>query len=191
MRIFDKIKKVGTDEKGQAFAETAIVITVFLMIVVGIIQFSLVMNAKFLVNYAAHCAARAGIVHNGNADKMKQAAAVALAPLFTKSRRGHALGYLRAYLSDNDKLKVEIVSPEPARFSADYSKDNRYKRFFPVLKKYSDGYSELDNNLLIVKVIYDFPLEVPFINRIMSPQNLSLKIASTCQMRMQSDSEIK
>ena len=185
--ILTRLKKC---EKGQALAETAITIMFFLLIVLGIIQLSMVMNAKFLVNYAAYCAARAGIVHNGDQGKMKQAAAFALTPLFSYSSDIDKLiiGYGKALIAANlgYYLKVEIVSPDNNRFSSSYN-----KRFFPELKKYNQGFPELDNNLLVVKVTYDYPLEIPFINRILSPGSKKVKISSMCQMRMQSDNEFQ
>lgn len=74
------VRKFGRCERGQTLAETAITIMTFLIVVLGIIQLSLIVNAKFMTNYAAYCAARAGILYNGDQGKMEHAAAVALAP---------------------------------------------------------------------------------------------------------------
>ena len=62
-RCFDNYVE---NQEGAAASETAITIMTFLMIVLGIIQLAMVLNAKLLVNYAAYSAARAGIVHNGD-----------------------------------------------------------------------------------------------------------------------------
>lgn len=178
------------DENGQALAELALTILVFLMIILGIIQLSMVMNAKSLTNYAAYCAARAGIVHNGNMTRMRQAAAVALTPLFTKSSSfgGLALGYGRAFMhaSVGAFLNVSIVSPGGGRFSS----GNR-DRFFPTLRPTMGSLRQLNNNVLVVRVTYWYPLEIPFINKIMSPFLKRVRIVSTCQMRMQSDNEVR
>jgi len=50
-------------DAGQAIAEFAIVFPVLLMLVLGIIQFSLIFVAKGVVEYAAYAAARAELVH--------------------------------------------------------------------------------------------------------------------------------
>lgn len=200
-KIVTTLKKLNSSEPGQALAETAITIMLFLIIILGIIQLSMIMNAKLLVNYAAYCATRAGIVHNGNMEKMHQAAAVALAPLFTRSSSPTKLtiGYSKALLATKygqfrmgwlvGGIKVEIVSPHPGRFESGYN-----KRFFPTLHSTFNGnrtedLKVLNENLLVVKVTYWYPLEIPLINKILSPfsKQPRAKIASVCQMRMQSD----
>jgi hypothetical protein len=188
-------------QDGQAAAETAVVIMTFLMTVLGIIQISLIMNAKLMTNYAAYCAARAGIVYNGNQRKMEQAAAIALSPLFTKSARGLLFGYAAGFatmqvtnaepewLTDliGFGLRVERMSPGNGRFSSNYR-----GRFFPTHDVVFGNIRDLDDNLLKVKVTYNFPLEVPFINTIMRPFFSVVphaKIVSVCRMRMQSDAQ--
>ena len=45
--------------------------------------------------------------------------------------------------------------------------------FFPELRRYDSVTSvekqKLNDNFLVVKVTYDFPLRIPFINRILNP----------------------
>ena len=176
------------DETGAALTETAITIMVFLMIILGIIQVTLVINAKLMVNYAAYHAARAGIVHNGRQEEMDKAAAAALAPLFSGAPNyaSLALGYGQARGAVAIGLvQVEILSPSAARFSSNYD-----KRFFPELNRYGEPPSDralLDDNLLIVKVTYYYPLKIPLINQILRPFIHRVKITSTYRMRMQSD----
>lgn len=187
---FDKLRR---SETGAALAETAITIMTFLIIILGIIQISLVINAKLLVNYAAYCAARAGIVHNGEQRQMENAAALALSPLFTgsPSLAGVAQGYGRAQLEllkgnlPFMGINVEILSPGPERFRDDYK-----KRFFPELQRYGEAPKDpsfLDDNLLVVRVIYFYPLRIPVINTLLSPFFKNVKLTSVHRMRMQSD----
>jgi hypothetical protein len=176
------------NETGAALAETAITIMTFLVVILGIIQMTLVINAKLMVNYAAYHAARAGIVYNGDQDRMNEAAAAALAPLFTgaPSLTSLALGYGRARAEMAiSLLQVEILSPSSARFRNDYR-----KRFFPEIQRYGEAPSDgafLDDNLLTVKVTYYYPLRIPLINQILRPFFQRVKITSTYRMRMQSD----
>lgn len=187
---FDKLRR---SETGAALAETAITIMTFLIIILGLIQISLVINAKLLVNYAAYCAARAGIVHNGEQARMENAAALALSPLFTGSPSfaGVAQGYGRAQLElikgnlPFMGMRVEILSPGPERFREDYK-----KRFFPELQRYGETPKDpkfLDDNLLVVRVIYFYPLRIPVINTLLSPFFKNVKLTSVHRMRMQSD----
>lgn len=184
----DLSNRLRRNETGAALAETAITIMTFLIVILGIIQVTLVINAKFMVNYAAYHAARAGIVHNGDKAHMKVAAAAALAPLFTgaPSLTSLAVGYGRARAEMALSLiDVEIVSPAAGRFSKNYR-----KRFFPELQRYGDTPVDgafLNDNLLTVRVTYYYPLKIPLINQILRPFIKRAKITSTYRMRMQSD----
>jgi hypothetical protein len=184
------LRKIRRSEQGAAAAETAITIMTFLIVILGIIQVTLAINAKLLVNYAAYCAARAGIVHNGDQQRMEQAVAVALTPLLAESDSPSALGlgYAKAQLNlALGLLRIERLSPNSKRFQRDYD-----KRFFPEYTQYGgapkgNDLAKLDENLLTVRVTYYFPLEVPLINQILRPIFHRVKISSTHRMRMQSD----
>jgi len=192
------LKKIRCSEKGAAAAEAAITIMTFLIVILGIIQITLAINAKLLLNYAAYCAARAGIVHNGDQATMERAVAVAMAPLFARAngKAGLAAGYAEALLYLNSGMKflpgfmqVERLAPNDNRFKSSYD-----KRFFPEYAKYGDApkgndLAKLNDNLLTVKVTYNFPLSIPVIKQILSPLPFlhHLKISSTHRMRMQSD----
>lgn len=196
------LKKIGKCEQGAAVVETAFSILAFLILILGLIQATLVIHAKYLVNYAAYSAARAGIVHNGDLEKMKQAASLALTPLYAGSVNlaDLALGYGEARLRAEvppllGGIKVEILSPPEERFSEEYN-----QRFFPELRRYdehpvrAEDIQQLRENLLTVKVSAGFQLKIPLINTIMSPFFFDpvsgypvIPVRSTCQMRMQSD----
>lgn len=68
-------------EDGQAVVEAAITMPIFLFLLCGIIELSYMFIVQAMVDYAAYCAARTGIVRNGDPDMMKWAAAGALAPV--------------------------------------------------------------------------------------------------------------
>jgi len=67
-------------QRGQAAIETAIILPLMTFMVLGIIQLTMMQQAELMTQYAAYQACRAGIVWNGNNDKMVSAAIVALAP---------------------------------------------------------------------------------------------------------------
>lgn len=182
------------NEKGVAATETAITIMTFLLLILGIMQITLVINARLLMNYAAYSAARAGIVHNGDITKMQQAAAVALAPMLSndKSLPSLGLGYGKAHaLLALGLLKVQIISSGKQRFKPGYR-----KRFFPALTRYrnlrtAEEVAQMQENLLTVRVTYFYPLKIPLINAILSPLFRHVKLTATHQMRMQSDDLFK
>lgn len=77
----DGIKRFWKREDGQAVVEAAITMPIFLFLLCGIIEMSYMFIVQAMVDYAAYCAARTGIVRNGDPDMMKWAAAGALAPI--------------------------------------------------------------------------------------------------------------
>jgi Flp pilus assembly protein TadG len=77
--------KCKTGVTGQAMVEFLIVLPVMLLLVLGILQFALIYQAKITLNYAAFETARAGSLNNGNRDAMNLAFASNMAPLYTTS----------------------------------------------------------------------------------------------------------
>jgi hypothetical protein len=67
--------------RGVAALETAIALPVFIALALGLVQLTLLAHAKLMVEYAAFSAARAGIVWNGNNERMRDAALFALLPM--------------------------------------------------------------------------------------------------------------
>lgn len=63
--------------------EFLIVLPVLLLLVLGILQFALIYQAKVTLNYAAFETARTGSLNHGSLDKMKVAFARNMAPLYT------------------------------------------------------------------------------------------------------------
>lgn len=80
MRI---LRRLRSDEQGQSLLEFAISFPIVLLLVLAIMQFALMWNAKHVVNYAAFCAARSYIVY-GDGDKASLAAKIATIPVSAK-----------------------------------------------------------------------------------------------------------
>ena len=70
----------STRESGQAAVESALVMPMMVFIVLGIIQLTMIQHARIMTEYAAFNAARAGIVWNGNNERMHDAAIMSLLP---------------------------------------------------------------------------------------------------------------
>ena len=71
--------------RGQVLVETAIIMPIMIFVVLGAVQLMLIAHARVMTEYAAYCAARAGIVHNGNWNVMQNAAMVAALPLYART----------------------------------------------------------------------------------------------------------
>jgi hypothetical protein len=67
-------------QRGQVAVEAALVLPLMTFMVLGIIQLTMMQHAKLMTEYAAYQAARAGVVWNGNNERMHDAAVVALLP---------------------------------------------------------------------------------------------------------------
>jgi hypothetical protein len=81
-----------TGESGQAVIESAIVMPLLIFFCLGIVQLTVLQQAKLMTEYAAFQAARAGIVSSGNNERMHDAAVVALLPTMGRTSDRFWLG---------------------------------------------------------------------------------------------------
>src|SRR5512138_1904755 len=79
------VRRFRKAEAGQALVETAIIMPVMVFVVLGALQVMLIEHGKIMTEYAAYNAARAGIVHNGNWNVMRNAAMIATLPLYQRT----------------------------------------------------------------------------------------------------------
>jgi Flp pilus assembly protein TadG len=133
-------------QSGQAMVEMVLVSLGFFMIVLSIIQFALIMNAKFLLNYASQAAARAGVISNINQNEMLAAASVILSVL-----PGSTAGQERLGESANFGNRIKNIQTRAADTLSQLSIDN------------------LDDqaDFLTVTLQYQYYLYIPFINRVL------------------------
>lgn len=71
--------------KAQAMVEFLIVLPVMLLLVMGILQFSFIYQAKISLNYATFQTVRSGTLNNASVEAMQSAFASNMAPLYTTS----------------------------------------------------------------------------------------------------------
>lgn len=102
--------------------EAALVLPLMTFLVLGIIQLTMMQHAKLMTEYAAFQAARAGIVWNGNNERMHDAAVVALLPTLGRTDSVVELGRTWALHRDRDLAmrplqlgKGQVI--EPAAFN--------------------------------------------------------------------------
>ena len=79
------IRPLKRAESGQALVKTAITMPIMVFVVLGALQIMLMEHAKIVSEYAAYNAARAGIVHDGNWNVMRNAALIAALPLYART----------------------------------------------------------------------------------------------------------
>ncbi|MCG3172036.1 MAG: hypothetical protein GMKNLPBB_00181 [Myxococcota bacterium] len=79
------------DEDGQAIVESAIILPLMIFTVLGVIQLTMIQHAKVMNEYAAYQAARAGIVWNGDQNRMTNAALISLVPTMGRADNANAI----------------------------------------------------------------------------------------------------
>ncbi len=76
----ERSSRVARSQSGQALVETAITMPLFVFLMLGLLQLSLMNQARYMAKYAAYKAARAGSIHNASRQKMENAALGVLMP---------------------------------------------------------------------------------------------------------------
>lgn len=165
-------------EVGQAAVETAIVMPLLVMTILGILQLTMIQQARLMLEYAAFNAARAGIVWNMDPEKMRAAATLSLMPtlpalpllpeevghtsrvdslprLALQYGRFHAINeHLSSLVLGQRAIDVEVLNPRKADFEGqleiEFDKTQRFE--------------ERRKTQLSVRVTYLFELRVPFAN---------------------------
>ena len=157
--------------------EFLIVLPVLLMLVLGILQFAFIYQAKITMNYATFEAARAGSLNNAKMSEMETAFSSAMAALYTVSADKDSFTTARQRVRDeieDEYVRISVINPSPDSFNdhgitADgqvaIPNDNlMYRDATPVVG--GSNQTLQDANLLKVHIGYCFELIVPFVNRI-------------------------
>lgn len=162
-------------QRGQSIVEYIIIFPVLLILILGAIQFALIYQAKFTLNYAAFMGARQGALKNANMTSIKDGVASGMTPLFMRWSGSGAPGMVdlsKARIISTIEVfnpltaKVEIISPTQAAFDALKNSANEIPNDNLMYRSGSgDGMSIQDANLLKIRVTYCVKLVVPFVNR--------------------------
>ena len=162
-------RTMARGEGGQAVVEAALVLPSIVLLLLGAIQLTQIQQARLLVDHAALAAARAGIVMNGDPGKMREAAALALAPDLGRTDSLPALAEAVVRLEAREaalaplglrQLRLEVHSP----VAADFPKYGRHLRGEEL--DFDDVRpAALDATLLSLRLRYLYELKVPFANK--------------------------
>lgn len=168
-------------QQGQSMTEFLLVFPFIILLVFGIIQFSLLYQVRSTLNYATMLAARAGALHNGDPEKMRAALATGLAPLFATetSLTNYAQAVVKANLETaaaSNLTTVTVLNPKRSAFT-DFGRnrlDGMTGRELPVdtlnYRNPAPGsasqVSIQDANILHVRVSYCVRLIVPVLDRV-------------------------
>ncbi len=203
------------EERGSALVEAALVLPLMVLMLLGLLQLTLLHQARISTEYAAYCAARTGIVWNGDLARMRRAARFALLPTMPRGaaepEAGRplavdspaALAAAQAALSAAEegsalasdaarRVRVEVLSP---------SRDELEKLHGGSLPEEApfDGVGETPEERsageLTVRVTYLYELRVPAVSQLFAlgrggeklGDRYYQKLESTRSMRLQSD----
>jgi hypothetical protein len=100
-------------QSGQVAVETAIVMPLMVFMCLGIIQLTMIEQAKIMTEYAAYNAARAGIVWNGNNERMHDAAIFSLLPTMGDTHDLPSLAWTWGKAEGWDTLLVKALLGGP------------------------------------------------------------------------------
>lgn len=163
------------------------VVILFVALLLGIIQFGLIYNAKTTLNYAAFEAARVGALNFADRTSIEYGLARGLSPLYTSVTKADGrLDTVKKVQSARDRVFDEIedgefvcierVNPDRSAFVAYGVPDstgnfpgeqlipNDHLLYRSALVKGATTVSIQDANLLKLRVTYCYPMYVPFIS---------------------------
>lgn len=174
-------------QPGQSMVEFIIVTPVMFLLVFGAIQFALLYQAKTTLNYATFEAARAGALNSAQVGAMQNAFARAMAAMYMAGEDGDAgvdrtaaaRDLVRAEITGSDTdppfAEFRVINPNPDSFrdhginvdgTCQIPNDNLMYRDAEV--KGASRQTVQDANLLKLRVVYCYPLHVPFVDRMLT-----------------------
>ena len=114
---------IKINNKGQTLVEFAVIISVLMLVILGIMQFAIIYSLRYIVQYAAYTACRVGIVNytdEGKFDmeKIRLTAGIAISPVAKKLSHGYTVpSGIAELLYDKDRISgamsmTEIISPD-------------------------------------------------------------------------------
>jgi len=157
-------------EDGQAMVEVALVLPAMIFLLLLTIQLTQLQRARIFAEYAAFAAARTGIVYDGDPDKMKDAATLAILPSYGRT---DGFGEIAKTLA-RFKLAEAALTPlglEQVRIYVHNPVATDFARFGQHLNGQEIDFDDVrpaaaEATLLSLQVRYLYELRVPFANKL-------------------------
>ena len=166
-------------QKGQTIVEYLIVLPCLLLLVLGVIQFLFIYQAKTSLNYAAFMGARQGALKNATMFSIMDGVASGMTPYFMRTAIGTTpnsvdLSKARriATIEIFNPSSTEIIILNPTTKAMDYfvnfsETENEIPNDHLMYRVANGGGMSIqDANLLKIRVTYCVKLVVPFVDRI-------------------------
>ena len=167
-------------ESGATMTSFIIVMPFFIIMILAMVELGLMYQAKQVLDMASLAAARTGAINHAKIAPMKDAAAIALAPLTTyKPTKGNlvkAMAASEAWAMLGGTVKVEVLNPSSKSFSAHSIVEHGVRQIPNDNLMYRNpnrmGGSDQniqDANILKIKVTYKYKLQMPLMEYIFIP----------------------
>jgi len=166
-------------QKGQTIVEYLIVLPCLLLLVLGVIQFLFIYQAKTSLNYAAFMGARQGALKNAAMFSIMDGVASGMTPYFMRTAIGatpnsvdlsKARRIATIEIFNPSSTEIKILNPTTAAMDA-FAPLSEMMNEIPndhLMYRVANGggMSIQDANLLKIRVTYCVKLVVPFVDRI-------------------------
>lgn len=164
-------------QRGQSMVEFCIVVPLFLFLLLLILQMVLIYRAKSTLDYATFQAARTGAVNGADPKQMRDRLATGLVPLWTHSPDLGGVAAARLKTETEVRLghaTLEVISPTKQMWNQFRERQYDGRLALPndtlqyrnrTINSQTNVHIQ-DANVLRIKAQYDFPLIVPFVDRV-------------------------
>ncbi|MGV3625657.1 MAG: TadE family protein [Archangium sp.] len=169
----------STRESGQAAVETALTMPLTLFMVLGTMQLFMLLQGRIFAEHAAYSAVRVGSVRHGDCDAMTQASILALLPSFTSylgegtpgsgpaEKLGNAFQARTRNKPDHNRYDAALDDPHDGAIVWLYRESPAMRDVRPGSEDDFDD-PDSDGYTLEVRVVYWYPLRIPFANWVMA-----------------------
>lgn len=177
------MRPASARQTGSAMIEFAVVAPIITLLGLAAIQYGLLFFAKNQYNHAAFMAARAGTTEHANLDKIKEAYAQALIPLYARgvSKEKLDASLAVAQVEIRDHSEIVMLNPTAESF-ADFNNEDLQKKYGvtsqhviangglaykkPAIVPTGSGQNIQDANLLKLRITHAYKPQVPVIGTV-------------------------
>jgi hypothetical protein len=173
MSVVLRRSRTRNPQSGQAAVETAITLPLTLFVILGTLQLFMMLQARILTEYAVFRAVRSGSVNHGECKRMVHAAIATLLPSITRVNGAEELGKAFGRRRDNrfapdfdskhDGSIVWVIRERPLPEEIKAEEDPGF----------DDPLDAEDPVRLEARLVYWYPMRIPFVNWVMSKMFLA------------------
>lgn len=177
--LFQRRPPHRNTDSGQALVEAALTLPLTLFLILGTLQLFLMLQARVAAEYAVFRSTRAGSLSQGKCERMRHAAILSLLPTFTRTTTAAELAqafglrrnnrFVRALDSGHTGTIVWIARESPTLNDLEAARNRNPPNADDA------GFDDPDRRPqhLDVRLIYWYPMRIPFANWVLSRMMLS------------------